>query len=327
MKMFETIKFTRRPKLKNPILLACWPGMGNVALRAGIFLKTQLHAQEFCEIETLELFQPIEVIVEHGMAKISEPPRSIFYYWQNEYGENDLIIFLSEAQPALDKGYTYGYKVLDVAEQYAVKKIYTFAAMPMAITHLEKPRVWGVATDLLLLESLKRYNVQIMSEGHISGLNGLILGIAKQRRIQGICLLGELPLYTIQIENPKASQAVLEIFCAMLNIRVTFTELEDYAKRLEQEIEKLFDFFSVDVSKTKSLSEDDVQKMRKTIEEYTKIPTEAKKKIEELFEQAKKDSAKIIELKAILDKWGIFKEYEDKFLDLFEKKKEQPPEN
>jgi hypothetical protein len=314
------------PKLKEPYLLACWPGMGNVALRAGTYLKNQLKAEELAELETFEVYQPAEVAVQHGLAKIPEPPRNKFYFWKNGYGKNDLIIFLSEAQPDLDKGYLYGHRVLEFVQRYEIKKVFTFAAMPVPITHLEKPKVWAVATDLFLLEELRKLDVQIMPEGQISGLNGLLLGIAKQRKISGICLLGELPLYTIQIENPRASQAVLEILTAMLGIKIDYTELENYAKRLEEEIEKLFDFFSVDIKKTKTLSEEDVHKMRKTIEEYTKIPPEAKKKIEELFEQAKKDSTKITELKVILDKWGIFKEYEDKFLDLFEKRKEQPPE-
>jgi len=314
------------PKLKAPYLLACWPGMGNVALRAGIYLKNQLKAEELAEFETLEVYQPAEITVEHGLVKIPEAPKNKFYFWKNVYGENDLIIFLSEAQPDLDKGYIYGHRLLEFVQRYTIKKVFTFAAMPVPITHLEKPKVWAVATDLFLLEELHRFNVQIMPEGQISGLNGLLLGIAKQKKLSGICLLGELPLYTIQIENPKASQAVLEILTATLGIKIDYTELEHYAQRLEQEIEKLFDFFSVDI-KSKSLSEEDVQKMRKTIEEYTKIPPSAKKVIEELFEQAKKDRSKITELKVTLDKWGIFKEYEDKFLDLFEKKKEQPPEN
>lgn len=313
-------------KLKEPYLLACWPGMGNVALRAGIYLKNQLKAEELAELETFEVYQPAEVAVQNGVVKIPEPPRNKFYFWKNTSGENDLIIFLSEAQPDLDKGYLYGHRVIEFVQRYQIKKVFTFAAMPVPITHLEKPKVWGVATDLFLLEELHKFNLQIMPEGQISGLNGLLLGIAKQRKIPGICLLGELPLYTIQVENPKASQAVLEILTAILGIKIDYSELEHYAQRLEKEIENLFDFFSVDISKTKSFSDEDVQKMRKTIEEYTKIPPAAKKVIEELFEQAKKDRDKIAELKAILDKWGIFKEYEDKFLDLFEKKKEQPPE-
>ena len=42
-------------------------------------------------------------------------------------------------------------------------------------------------------------------------------------------------------------------------------------------------------------------------------------RIEQLFEQAKQDRASAYELKRELDRLGVFKEYEDRFLDLFKK--------
>jgi hypothetical protein len=40
-------------------------------------------------------------------------------------------------------------------------------------------------------------------------------------------------------------------------------------------------------------------------------------RIERLFEQAGKDRSKAFELKQELDRLGVFKDYEDRFLDLF----------
>ncbi len=42
-------------------------------------------------------------------------------------------------------------------------------------------------------------------------------------------------------------------------------------------------------------------------------------RIEGLFDQAEKDRSKAFELKQELDRLGVFKEYEDRFLDLFKK--------
>jgi hypothetical protein len=59
-------------------------------------------------------------------------------------------------------------------------------------------------------------------------------------------------------------------------------------------------------------------------EGYTPEPAEEerpssadKQRIEGLFEQARKDRSKAFELKQELDRLGVFKEYEDRFLDLF----------
>ena len=40
----KTIKIKKRPRLKSPILVAAWPGMGDVALKAAIYLKDKLAA-------------------------------------------------------------------------------------------------------------------------------------------------------------------------------------------------------------------------------------------------------------------------------------------
>jgi hypothetical protein len=46
---------------------------------------------------------------------------------------------------------------------------------------------------------------------------------------------------------------------------------------------------------------------------------DGRRRIEELFAQAKEDRATAYELKRELDKLGVFREYEDRFLDLFKK--------
>ena len=48
-----------------------------------------------------------------------------------------------------------------------------------------------------------------MDEGQISGLNGVLLGIAAERGMSGGCLLGEIPSVFSQFPFPKASLEVL----------------------------------------------------------------------------------------------------------------------
>jgi len=53
--------------------------------------------------------------------------------------------------------------------------------------------------------------------------------------------------------------------------------------------------------------------------EEEKINSGQRQRIEDLFDQAEKDRSKAFELKQELDRRGVFKEYEDRFLDLFKK--------
>ena len=51
------------------------------------------------------------------------------------------------------------------------------------------------------------------------------------------------------------------------------------------------------------------------------VDAAADRRIDELFERAKTDRSKAFELKQELDRLGRFKEFEDRFLDLFRKSK------
>lgn len=50
------------------------------------------------------------------------------------------------------------------------------------------------------------------------------------------------------------------------------------------------------------------------------IPRYTRHAIEQLFEEAREERAKVYELEAELRRWGLFEEYEDRFLDLFRKR-------
>jgi proteasome assembly chaperone (PAC2) family protein len=55
--------------------------------------------------------------------------------------------------------------------------------------------------------------------------------------MEGFCFLGEIPFYTTEIENPKASKAVLELLNKVLDLEIDLRELEELAKQTEKEID------------------------------------------------------------------------------------------
>jgi hypothetical protein len=194
--------------------------------------------------------------------------------------------------------------------------------MPLPIDHTQVPGVWFAATSKEIREELKQHNLQLLSEGHISGMNGLFLGLAKKEGFEGFCLLGEIPLYTLQIENPKASYSVLDVLSRILNLQVDLTILLDQAHAIESEINKLLDYLKLDVPQG-PIGEEEIERIKKSLSQLTKLPLSVKEKIGRLFEEAEGDISRAQELKAELDKWNVYKEYEDKFLDLFKKRKEK----
>jgi hypothetical protein len=318
----EGLKIYKRPRLKNPTLIVAWPGMGEVAFKAAFYLIEKVKAEEFAEIPAKDFFYLTESIVSKGVLSIPDLPYSKFYFWKDKASKNDLIIFLSDAQPDLAKAEDYCRRIVSLAKSFKVKTIVGFAAMPVPIDHTQQPNVWFTATSEEMVNNFKKFNMQLLSEGQISGLNGLFLGLAKKEGFKGFCLLGEIPLYTIQIENPRASFAVLDLLGKILKINVDFSGLIDQAHILEGQINGLLDHLKLTPTPG-PIGEDEIEKIKKSLSQLTKLPLSVKEKIEKLFIQAKDDISKANELKSELDKWSVYKDYEDRFLDLFKKSRDK----
>lgn len=319
----EDIKIYKRPRLKNPYLIVAWPGMGEVAFKTATYLVEKLGAEEFAEILPEKYFYLTGVSIKHGLVELPRLPYSKFYYWKNNTGKNDLIIFISNAQPDLVRAEDYSKKIIDFAESLKAKSVVSFAAMPQPIDHTQDAKIWAAATSNELRDILKKHGLSIMSEGQISGMNGLLLGLVKREGLKGFCILAEIPLYTIQIENPKACLAVVQVISRILGIQIDLSGLANQVHIVEDEINRLLDYLKVGHQAPNPIGEEEIERIKKSLSQLTKLPVSVKDKIEKLFEQTKTDISKANELKTELDKWNAYKEYEDRFLDLFRKKKDK----
>ncbi len=235
--MKNLIKLYARPKLNSPNMLASWPGIGDVSLIVATYLRKKLDFKELGEIEPSHFFDAIGVVAKDNVIEAPQFPQSKFYYWKNKGGGSDIILFIGEDQP-LTKGYELANCVLDVGARFQAKRIYTCAAALSRIHHTEQPRVWGVVTSQHMTEELEKYDLVQRSNLQIAGLNGLLLGVTKERDIEGICLLGEVPMHATRIQNPVAALAVLQVLTRMLDIEVDVGELtqiaNETADRLKQ---------------------------------------------------------------------------------------------
>jgi uncharacterized protein (TIGR00162 family) len=224
------VHFKEKPSLRNPTLIAAWPGMGMLARMSADYLIQQLDAKQFAEIRS----PSSDIYFKDGMGKLSQY-RHRFYYCNGKQG--DLIVCIGEIQPqSLSELKELANQVLDVAEEFGAKRVYTFAAVPNPQD--VKPRVFGVVNKPELGEFLREKGVQLVSgDGRITGLNGLLIGIAQQKKMEGICLLCEIRY--LDIPQPRSVQAVLNTLTNILGIEIDLSELERQAEDMEQKIEKI----------------------------------------------------------------------------------------
>jgi len=207
-------------------------------------------------------------------------------------------------------------KVLDVAERFGVQRIYTGAAFPMSASYKESPSVYAAATNPTLVAALTSFGLIPMESGHISGLNGLLVGLAHARGIEAACLLATMPQYAVSLPNPKASAAIIEVLEKMLKFTVDTGELAEYSKEMDEKMS----IIEEKVKGVLAFDHDDADNHHlpaPSANTEKKIPSYIMEKIEKLFAEAKLDKTKAIMLKRELDRWDLYKAYEDRFLDLF----------
>ncbi len=294
-------------------LIAGWPGMGSVGIGAIDYIRRQLDAVAFAEIDMQSYFTPEAMIVEDGLAAFPDPPAHVFYAVE----EHDLIIFQSEAQIGGTPGDDLMERILDVGQQVGVDMIFTGAAYLTQASHKEDAQVLGVANNNECRDLLASQGVEILREGMVSGLNGLLLGFAQRHNLNAACLLGTMPQYAAPIPNPKASREIVLTLGRLLDFDVDMLEIDDAAEKMEDTMADI----EVQIQKTFSHM-DDVPESEFQIGkgEEDKVPQSVMERIEKLFlevTQTDQFHQKANELKAELDRWNLYSFYEDRFLNLF----------
>ena len=312
------------PKLNHPWLVAVWPGMGHVALNAGVYLLAKLGMTTIAEFESHELFDVDQVEVKGGVIQPHRRPRNRFFVWTDPKGTHDLVVFLGEAQPPIGK-FPFSRQVIRFANNLGAERVFTFAAMATQMHPQNRSRVFGATTDPPGLDEFKQLELELLEDGHIGGLNGVLLAAAAEAGLRGACFLGEMPHIFAQLPFPKASLAILEVFTTIAGIDLDLSELGEQANTVEEQLGELLSRVEEQYGR-QSMERGGEEEEEEEGEGYLTPPepeeeeaTVDRGRVEELFTQAAKDRSKAFELKRELDRLGLFKQYEDRFLDLFQK--------
>lgn len=228
-------------KSKGSILVCGLPGIAYVGKLSVDHLIRELGAELVGNVYS-RFFSPYVLIGRDGVVELL---RNELYYWQDEAGRG-VFFFTGNAQAASPEGQYYIVnEVLDTVVGFGVKRVYSIAAF-LTRKQFEAPGVYGTATDLSLVEEMKEYGVLPMEQGSISGMNGLIFGLARMKKLEGICLLGETHGYQTStgqyLVDAKAGKAVLKVLAEMLDVTVDMKPLEEQAEQMDLLTMKLADF-------------------------------------------------------------------------------------
>jgi hypothetical protein len=219
-----TVREKLEIELNNPVLLEGLPGLGMVGKIAVQYLIRELKAQKFAEMYSPHF--PYYVLVNRkGNVRLL---RASFYFWKNQEGANDLMLLTGDSQAQTIEGqYEVANGILDFAVRKGVKMIVTIGGYREESDGA--PKVMAVSTAPKLLEKALQANaIPSVAGNPIVGTAGLLLGLAKFRNIEAICLLGETRGY---LPDPKSAKSILEVSQKLLNFQIDM-------KGLEAQIEK-----------------------------------------------------------------------------------------
>ncbi len=311
---------TEMPAMNSPWLVSVWPGMGGVALKAGEYLAEQLGMTHVGDFPCDEFFDVNHLSVDEGLARPGDRPRCAILHWRDPRERNDLVLLMGEAQP-LTRGYELAHRVIEWAAEWQVSRIFAFAALATQMHPGEPARTFAAATTRQLLGELEGLDLEILSEGQITGLNGLMVAAAQAEGIDAACLLGEVPYFATQVANPKASRVVLGAFGNLAGIELDFMPLDAQAEEVDNHLIQLLDRMQQEARESDEAAgepwlasggEEGPQEG-----EGGEIDPEVEKRIERLFVEAARDRSRAFVLKRELDRLGVFEQYENRFLDLF----------
>jgi proteasome assembly chaperone (PAC2) family protein len=308
--------------LHDPWLVAAWPGMGSVALGAGYYLLAKLGMHLLDELPARELFDLGHVDVKDGLIQVAPLPRSRLFCWKDPQLRHDLIVFIGEAQPTAKSGLICR-QLIDRVTPLGVKKVFTFAAMATEMRPGQDSRVFGAAIDRKTLEGFKQLDVHLLQSGQISGLNGVLLGVAAESGMSGGCLLGEMPGMFAQLPFPKASLAVIEFFSTMAGIEIDLRELQGHARDVEGKLAGFLQKIERAMHEAEAKEVPELPEIEPAAGKQMKLEAADRQHLEHLFTEAARDRSRAYFLKQELDRLHVFPDYEDRFLDLF--KEPGPP--
>jgi len=295
--------------------------MGSVARIAAATLANRLHAEPIGEIAPDDYFDLTEVGTKSGLLLPMRLPHTRLYACRTQVGGRDLVVLNGERQPTHHVR-AFCDQALAMAADQGVVRVFTFAAMATASPPDAPARVFAVATDSGVLSELRDRGAHVLEEGEIAGMNGVFLAAAAERGLRGACLLGEFPFFAGALPQPKAAAAVLRAFAGVAGLGLDLSDLDQQGRELERQL----------VAHWKRMEGAAQEHARGAAEEAApagaggegepeeragELSPEDALRVEALFQSARHDRGQALALKAELDRLGVFRKYEDRFLDLF----------
>jgi uncharacterized protein len=212
------------------------PDVGLVGVIAASHLITEYKMAETAYMDS-ELLPPVAVLHEG----LPYAPIRVF-------GNGDLVITISEMAIPADNIQPLMRTLLDWGQTKSPKLTISLSGMPVENRQdIDKPKVFGVASNATLLKMLEDKGVEVLHEGYLVGPQALILRYCAEKNLPAVALLAQS---FFNYPDPEAAAAALNEFANVTGKKIEVTALlekgeeirlraRDVMKRTQQEMSKM----------------------------------------------------------------------------------------
>jgi uncharacterized protein (TIGR00162 family) len=222
---------------KEFILISGFPGIAYIGKLSVEYLVQQLKAEKIAEVYS-KFFPPYTLIKKDGVVELLK--NELFHF---KHKKTNFVFLSGNAQAFSPEGqFEVVETILNWGLNHGLKKIYSIAAYALNKA-IKKPVVYGTSTRSELLDEFKKLGVVPLDEGIIIGENGLIIGLAKKKNIEAVCLLGATRGYQTPagqyLIDAKAAKEVISVLIKSLDLEINMDPLDKQAKDMDEIITKM----------------------------------------------------------------------------------------
>lgn len=210
-------------KLKNPVLIEGFPGVGMIGTIAAMHLIKEWNMELVGYIDSEE-FPPICTIHDE------EPLPAARIYQSKRY--NTLVLF-SEFVIPTDAVNKVANEIILWGEDRKLSAIISLGGVGLSTI---KDDVFGIASTDGLKKELKDIGITVVKEGVTTGVTGLVLANAYIRKFPAAAILTSNKNMNI---NLIGAAKVLEKLSGLLNIPISTDKLQKEGEELENKLKKM----------------------------------------------------------------------------------------
>lgn len=242
------IRFSdNKQDLKDSILIAGLPGIGNVGKIVTDFLVEEMKAKKVCEFFSYRM--PHSVFV-NDKNLVLMPKIELYFAEKNK---SKLLILTGDTQPIDEVGcYSFCDALLDLFQKNKGKEVITLGGIGLQSIP-KQPKVYCTGNEKSIIDRYAK-DTEISTKvfgvvGPIIGITGVLVGLSDRRKIKAVSMLAETfghPMFL----GLKGAREILKILDKKLSLGLTMTNLDKEIKNLESKM-KIADDIGKTVAKKK----------------------------------------------------------------------------